>query len=872
MLSRNKVLFHSVLAFFLFLNSCKLLIAQNPRDSFATRKLPRALELIANQKREFTPELNKRIKARLARENSKELIQVGVIDSGLDLTHPDLVDQLAYRMTNGQVTGVGKDIMGADTLPSFMMIDPTLFAYGAEKVKKGLIYGEPSSPLQFMLKVNDRFAELLVEGIRNSPELSGSLFKNFNPNLFTIYGFEEWIKGVEKSSALEKYKKNLAEDRIWTSKTVDPAKIVGEEGLKAFKAPWTFEPRTNLPTVASMLAYVEFYDLFVELVKKTYEEVDGELQVKKHRQQLKEYMATHAASVQVKAASDSESALDDKVNETLKKAGTFLKLGYDAYNPFYDLKKLVRDMSQRPDLPLLEQLALAKAKIKEGFENLEVNPKLTEDQKKKVVTAKESAGSLYEMMDYLYKYETDPAVKASFDSKNRRLMVRTLHPYIDATSLSNSHHTHVAATIAKQDPNIRIYPIKVTTQSVAAPEQYLELAAELETEFKQWLTDPLIKELVVQVGNEYNKSGISDRKLVQEMRNYIKDNPLNLIFIDEVLKAIQEAGQAKLLLANVSLGAMFKKNHNSAEAWSSIATDIYSEFVRYKMGKTIQEHAPGTLFLVANGNDGAWVDGVSKSVFPVGITSERLIKIAAEKKLPDSPNNRIKNVVGVGSVNPNQETLTGFSNFLLDSRIPQIFSTGEEIMAAVPGRQAEVHKAELEAALKEELTAMKEVDAVKFDLMRDFNNPKSTEGADFLSKLSQGMTKAVESLARTLMLFNPITRVKMSGTSMATPTATGILAKFINKKRIASGLTADQLYNHPEFTPQRIIEDIYKIAKVKPLSGSIKLHLLVEGIEKWTADQNVSKIKKIGKSFTQKFLKKNRSAAPAIGGQCLSFY
>ncbi|MBL7542934.1 MAG: S8 family serine peptidase [Bdellovibrionaceae bacterium] len=866
----NRLFLSVTLAFFLLLNSCRLLVGQNPRDSFASKKLPRALELIANQKREFTPELNKRIADRLAKENPADLIPVGVIDSGLDLTHPDLIDQLAYKMKDGKVIAVGRDIMGADSMPSYMMVDPTLFSYGAEAVKNGLIYGEKASPLQYMKQVNERFTQLLLQGIAESPALSSSYFSKVTSGTFTVFGFETWLQEQEEFARLEQYRKSLAENKVLTATTPDPKKIFSEQSLKALQEPWEFVKSENLPSNVDSAFLLEHFDLFYELVKSSLERVDSEFKIKKNRQQLKEFLKYHSSSTKPDPIKITQDSLSRSADAILKNAGAFIMLGYDAFDPLYDLKQLVSKMSQHPELPLDQQLFLAKQKIKEGLENIETLPKVSEPQKLKVAKAKGALDSLNAVLDYLYKYETDPAERAAYDSQKRRWIVRTMHPYIDSASLSNSHHTHVASTIARQHKNIRIYPIKATTQSVASPEQYRELAAGLETEFKTWLKEPLIQDLVQQIGKEYKQNNITESRLLKEMRAYAEANPLNLIFIDEVFKGIQEAGNAKLLLTNVSLGTMFKKNHDSKQKWAAIASDIYSEFVRYKMGQTIRDHAPGTLFMVANGNDGAWVDGVSKSAFPVGITSERLIKIAAQKGVADAPNNVVKNVMGVGSVNPNEKTLTSFSNFLLDSRIPQIFSTGEEIMAAVPPRQSSWHQAQVDAALKENFAPLKDLSSVEIDLIRDLNNPKSMAAYEFLKKLNTGLTSATTALAQSLAITNPVSRNKMSGTSMATPTATGIIAVFLAKKREALGMSHvlfEELYNHEEFKPEKIIADVFKIAQAKSLSGSISLHLLIEGIRTWKPDTDESKIKKALKALTFTSKKKTNSAKA-----CLGFY
>lgn len=77
---------------------------------------------------------------------------------------------------------------------------------------------------------------------------------------------------------------------------------------------------------------------------------------------------------------------------------------------------------------------------------------------------------------------------------------------------------------------------------------------------------------------------------------------------------------------------------------------------------------------------------------------------------------------------------------------------------------------------------------------------------------------------------------------MAAPTATGLISDFLDKKRITLGQKEIELCSHPEFTLEKSIEDVYKLALQKNLSGSIMLHMLIDGIKKWTPDDDVKKV------------------------------
>lgn len=830
--------------FGLILSSCRVLISQNPRDSFADKKLPLQLEIMANQKQELTAAIKERIVERVKRDkNNPNIFEVAVIDSGLDLWHPDYVDQLSFRLEGGEIKGVGTDLMAQDDFPSYVMIDPTLFAFGAEAVRDGLIVKPLSSPLPFMKKINDRFTQILLEEIANNPELKKSFFARLESGAMSVFGMETALKDWTKGDAVDSYKKRKASypDQIVTAETkyVGDGQTVTDSYLDEAQKGWLLDVSTGAPFAMRAAAYISGFDQFYDAVKTALEKVHKETDFNRHAKQLKDFLSAHTKNTD--GTTDNET-VERTYEQITREAGNYILIGYKAQDPLIKLRNTVAKLTRDPTITTKKALDELPKITDDAFAKL--NKLDFNNEEREQLKLKRLAFNAYlEAVKQMSILTEDSSEGDKARSNFRRFALRNYHPFISGETIGNLHSTHVASTVARQNPNIRIYPIKVVVQTITAPVEQKRLSLEVLTNLKAWLDSPIVKKLIVEIEGEYGVKDLSPEKLITQIEKFLKRNSLDVIFINQVFEAIKTVGQKKIKIANFSLGTTYKKKHEKAEVYASIAEDIFSEFARYKIGETIAKYAPKTLFFVATGNDQSWVDGVSRTAFPVGITSHRFRLISEKEKLPHTPNNQVHNVVAVGSVNPNRGTLTPFTNLLIDPNIPQIFSTGEEIMGSIPSSAS----AQYQKLAQESLgLANKTLSGFDDSLKKFRGKNKDNDFIDLKEKilsLNHVVTNVDLLYPSFLQTQIAITRDELSGTSMATPTAAGKTADEENKLQMKLGLRPENIYDHPEFTPEKILERVMARAEKSPMSQAFIIRTLTKQIETWPESEGIAKLK-----------------------------
>lgn len=823
-MKKNKFLLPiALLSCTLLVSACDPLLSQNPADTFWDKKFPKQLEWIRSQMREIPLKVQEKIVTRVLKDQQrKDLLKVAVIDSGVDIAHPDLINQIAYRVQDNHIIGAGYDIMGEGTFGSHVLVDPTLFAFGAESLREGRIVNPPESPLKELEVMNNRFRDLVMNGIQADPVLKASLFSKLTRDSFTVLGFEH-LKN-KPDSYYESYEQVKKEGRLINESTVGDG--FRKKQVSVAQNKWTDMGEDHTPQALDMMSNIEGADHFIKLLVDAYKTLDTEMNFTKKVSLLVQFQNTLNKKEDV--MEDSE-----KFPKVLKQAMEFVVYGVDAYDPILSLERTFRSSDEYNNLTFAEALRKFHAAKKQQLEDLLKNPDLLKTERDTLEKNKGQMEVLGNIFENLIALQKDPAAYNKMRSELRRYVYRTKHPYIAAESNGNSHATHVSGVIAKQHPNIRIVPMRVTTQTVVTSKaRQQEVIDHLLSEFEKFKESPYFEPLKKEISREYGGMKVSDKNISDGVKKYVNKNSLNALFIQDVLNAVAFAGKEQLKLANVSLGTTFKKNHSLDAKMNSLAEDIFSEFARYQIGKTIQDKAPGTLFMIATGNDGGWVDGISKSAFPVGITSLRLMKISKELNLPPSPNNNTKNVLAVASINPNG-TLTPFTNILLDPNIPQIFSTGEEIKSSIPAKSLE----ETSEVIGKKITPIKLLLSKMAGVFLRMDKGASTEEMDKQMEESgrdlSFMQNFPETLSLLLHMQEPITRANMSGTSMATPTVTGVIARYIAEKMKKEKISSDDLYMHPELKPEVLIKDIMAMSKSNALTPMITVQMLTEGIKTW---------------------------------------
>ncbi|QLY23845.1 S8 family serine peptidase [Bdellovibrio sp. KM01] len=799
------------LAVILALPSCKTGPSQDPRDTFWNGRFPRQLEWMRSQVRELSQKERDAIVIRQEKDARRtDLLRVGVIDSGVDIAHKDLQAQIDYRIVDGRVAGAGIDVMGGGPSGTHVMVDPTLFSFGAREIKNGLIVEPVESPLQLIKQSNDIFVEHFYALLQNDPELKESLFAQLPKESLSLRG------------ALEVTKLVKIEDHISTYGKEKPYSLEELKTNKAFD--FYTGPDSYVPKMIKYASRMEHGKRFYEAMKEALEVTDQKTGLNKNIANLVTYLKIQQAQAALPV--DRGDAI-----RTLDPAFNMVLWGADAFDPLTQLERKIKASDRWNDKTPVEVVESIISENKPRYEQLLKDLSLKKDEREAVRNAIKNIEKLRPLAQTLQNIQKDPEAYKKMKSDLRRYVIRTQHPYLAPDSNSNSHATHVSGVIAHQNEDIRIVPLRVTTGPIGlSPARQKMITDQYISEFHNWIQLPIVAELMNVISKEYSGMKMTPKRAESILRDYLQTTKgtLDAVFINDVVKAVEAAGAEQLKLANVSLGTTFKKDHNLDKKHESMVNDLFSEFVRYKIGQTMNEKAPGTLFVVATGNDGGWLDGVTKAGFPVGITSTRFLEISQRKGFKDTPNNAVKNILAVGSVNVNG-TLTAFTNILIDPKVPQIFSTGEEIYSSVPAKSSEATLNMVSGQFKGVAEAQSLVGKT-FENLEIMEKIKAQANAFETTSMIDSLQ---QSIALKIHLDAPLGRQNMSGTSMATPTVTGILANYLVKKMEKERISSKDAYLHPSMMPEQVVKDVMAMAKVSPHSQVITIKMLTEGIKKW---------------------------------------
>jgi|GEM_PF-2140946 len=828
----------------IFLTGCEDLYTQDLKKIFKDGKIPKQLVMLQSQFRELSLSSREKIVARTTADaQRKDLLRISVIDSGVDLAHPDLISQIAYTVQNGVITGAGFDILGQTNFASQMLINPSLFAFGSTSANDGQIIGAKDSPLAFIAEINDFFVEKVVAAISSHAVLKNSLFIRLNAKNFTVFGFLDVFE--KPQVALSNYKVSVAEKRIIKPDTQvekDSSTAIKFYAKKTFKE-WTFDNEKNTPDVS--FENIEHYDLFVKVLLEAYQETESKYELKKHIVSLERF--SNANEKEIKFSADLGSVT------TLKATMPFILFGYHNLDPIARLQKILREDGRYQARTFKESFQKIATATKSKVAEIKNNPETSKQTMNRIIQALHQLDYLVHLGEYLDNIVSNPREHAKFLSQFRRDYYRSHHPYISEKALSNNHGTHVAGTIAAQSPRIRIVPVRVTTEEVVKSSQEKALlVSNYHNDFMTWITTPFGQAMKKAILKEYKMPNLPNDTIGGFAKQYLTKRTLNIQFIDDLLSSVDYLGSNKIKLANFSLGTVFKKSHSLQARIPSATEDLFAEYVRFKIGERIQTKAPGTLFLIAAGNDGAWVDGVSKTAFPVGITSLRGIEITNQEKLPPPPNNVVKNILAIGSISRGG-TLTPFTNIIIDPNTAQIFSLGEDVLSTIPARTEHVNK---DLAIE----GFKKLSGLGMNLMAQEAKviSKSNESNDDFTFLELKFTfpkeiiELPEYFGSVMHTLNPINRTRMSGTSMASPTATGAIGVFILEKMDRLGITEENIYLHPEFQPSVIIKEVQEIAKkqASQLDRIITVDMLLKGVKEWKTSRAEGQNRKLVKMLS----------------------
>jgi len=869
------LIFLITLPFIIGASSCQTMISQNPAELFEDGKLPKDLIRIQSQVMGLSLKEKEAIIERVKKDEKRtDLIKVAVIDSGVDLTHPDLQPFLDYKIVNGKIVGAGYDFMSHQPFGSNIFFDASLFAFGSGGIKNGKIVHKNESPLRLIKEINDRFREIVISEIQNDPFLNKSLFRYLTKDSFSIFGMQKILNSM--GQYIRSYEEYKEKGTLENEKTLlDPKKKRQAKYYDPNRGVWTEmklagDSSPHLPSALGSIEQLEGADLFLNIIKNAYQVIDKEFNYQRNYRHLKEFISVN------QAIDINDSKLDKTVNEKLMNTLDFILFGADAYNPLVKLEKIFKNAEKFKKLSLEESIDLFINDMKTYKDQIKNLKTLTKEELKYLKSYDKNLSQIENILNDLIQIAHDPKSLAEFKSNLRREVYRTMHPYIDQKSNENIHATHVSATIGKQLPNqIRIIPIRVTTQSIALQETVkAQLAEEMLADFWEWSKNPFYEPLKNQILSEYGLKNMEDSTIRAGLKKQLIAESMNTVFIKQLFEAIQKVGEMGAQLANVSLGMAYEKKINKEAKKESLIADLFSEYVRYKTGLLLKDKSPHTLFFVATGNEKAWIDGVTRVAFPVGIRSPRMEALSKQLNIPEAPNNVVKNLIPVVSVNE-QGFLTEFANHFIIPNVESLGSTGEEIRAATPRSSKNGTTNLVNKILSPTMLWLSQINVIisSDTLNRVKSGELTSDGLEQEIQSNEILSKITSKLKDIMVgifhLKNPIDRQKLSGTSMATPSATGKTAVIIAELLQRFKAKSSDLFQDSKLKMSNVIKEIFSRAVDPSYKLLTNIKIYTSGLKTWSrSSAEISAEKELKNILNNN--KTNSKSAGSSGsiGQC----
>lgn len=856
----------SLLAFLLVFAGCSV-ETQKARESFDNQALPEELAKLANQSLELSS-YQAQIVARIQSENKNENLAIAVIDNGMDIAHPDLVGKYDYQIENGKIAGVGHDFMGDDNFPSAVLINPELFAFTALEIKNGLIVRGPENVFKKMLNLDAQFSQLFMQKLKADPVLSQSLFGKVTEKSFNVFGLYKFTisakqaKGYYDPETYKEYKDagkllnvNFRQDVV--SSTALQERSLYEAYYFLDKQAWTFATGNGMSDIFYSLNSVEHGDLMFKLINDTFNEFTGREELKAGIEKVVDFRLgrNHALNT---VREDEISSACNFLSEALE----YHKRGTIASDPITMLiaqtesERLSNlELHRKPtDYPVLtlnqnsyfEALDSGIAKIKIYGDAVNSIEKTASEQldfktyNRNLATYLKAAKAFSELRGPELKRLFEPNFKSDYTSLYRKHFFRAMHPYISGFSQDESHGTHTSGIVAKQNDNLRIYPIRITTRSALVTKQEkARLLEKFATEFQAWLARPVVSRAIYRklpklvgispVGPNAEPTTQNEReafaKLLMEklkagMDVAFEENPLDFLFFKELEESFLHVAKKKIKVASISLGTEINnripqfRDLDPEIDLRTVFTFLNYEFVKFHLGEIISTQAKDTLFVVAAGNSKTWIDGKTHSALPVDMSS-RFLKPFEDEADYYAPNNHLVNILGVGSLSPDED-LSDFTNVLLGLKTNIIFAVGEDVLSPIKSTDL----SPVLSVVNKKIPALSPPVGVgdtrmmpkfyELDIFAPLKDNDKAEGK-ISSYLSSGFSEVIASVSafkQHLAMKYSDHREQFSGTSMATPAVAGVIGDLILKKAKNLKVGTLDIYNHPEFSPETLIKDL----------------------------------------------------------------
>lgn len=816
--------------------------AQRPQDVFAASDSLRLFDRLANQ----IPEMRNQseIAARVRADQQRpDVLTAAVIDTGMDLFHPELVKRIMFDVQGDRVVGAGLDPLGGDRWASSQLVDPTLLVIGAKAVEGGRIVQPVEDPLRLLKNWNQNFVSDLRKKILADPILAKSPFAQINAQNLNLIGVLN-LSATEFDGDLHQELKAKGQLLKLESPNRVGWEISRSRGWPEF-----------LDMTGGSLERIPGGAEFLKLLQSEYQNWSDRARFE-HSLKLVETFLHQRVLGASTPLSDVRADAMNRVQEALL---------YETFGPrIHDpLEKLLaalrRDAALRGVEPNpKEQVEAALEKFKTLAETLAQDPNSNTSEREQAKELLEGLPRLKRALLWaLEARQVDQAVQKPTNSSwipgqssaYRRWLQRASHPLVQIDTMGSDHGSHVGGILAQQDERLRLFPLRVALGNFNAPPSAKQEAVDLFLqEFKTWLKDPLVrratldffaKDLGVPLEQAAGSRDLEKQvnflaeRMGKTLMSWADSSFTTVAHHQHMKTAIEEVGRRKLMIANLSLGGadfpfdLDPLDRTLEQKLPKALSFLAQEFQRQSLAATIERAAPHTIFVLAAGNDSMWTGGKSMSTSPADLGSEWLARFEDSRRGEVAPGNRLKNQVVVGSLNEVGRP-SSYTNLILSTKYEMVFIRGEQLLSAIERRNLwESHSTSVLAAEYPELFSTRfdfNLDDARLEKLWDPNQKEArmqkSEMSAALHLLNRSRITAWQHLA--LTHHDPLAR--FSGTSMASPALAGLLGKAIIEKAVSEKQDLRQVYGQKGYRPQDLIpEFIRQLEKEKIGSRGVRI-------------------------------------------------
>jgi hypothetical protein len=873
--------------------------AQYPAQFFVDGKIPQMLVDFRSQQyllQQHKEEIIKRSKE----DEGKPLVTIGVLDIGADLENKALREHIKFDIKDGKIVGAGYDHMSQTPWGTHQLLDPWIYAIGAESVNEfGQIkLQDTQSPIKHLLNLNSLVVDQVLLEIKNNPQLQNTFFSKLNKKNINMIGI---LKLAQIPVSLEEYEQNLKNGEIYKLNSQNTEKAPGL--VKSFinnpELQWVMNPSTGLPDglelLADKISQLQGADEFMKIISGVLQTKEIITPLKKEIGNLNKFFQIHHFATGSQVA--------EIFPYTMVKMSNLIalqQLGSQIESPLFDYFMLLRRLKlENPSLKwdvLLDNSFKIYEALLQSYHQDNVNKKeyslIDETEKylsdldylKKFVYELDKESKLDVVFDQFMNEGKVPWIKG-FSSSNRKMLVRGLNPVLHPESQYADHGSHVAGTSKAYFKDYRVFPIRVSLGMVKAnPIIQDEFVNKNMQALQSWLELPIVSRSIMNTFKKdakisgdilnYDLNSENGRKafvkflMTDYFNNYLRVGAsrggiVGQSLLWEIRESAKMLADRKIPFANLSLGGEVeqpdydKYQDRNEEKIKATLDYIYAEFEKYHIAEALSTVGKNTLYMMAAGNSKNYADNESRTDYPAGLSSPWLAK--NRKQGETLPTDGMKNVAVVMSLNETN-SLSNYTNLIL-SGDEVIAIRGEDILSQTTSHSQWSVKKTFRRVLPEvRLFDFNPEDNRFVNFLKKTNMPES------LVKVSIKMAKSFVQVSKLFLFHKYNDKMDLKdGTSMATPTAVAMAAEIFQKrlarlsKKLGRVVTEAEIYGKAGFTPEDIMEVVKKNIRAEKYGPSVTIKKI-----KNAKNQEPSQKEN---EFTKKLLQIRNS-----GALCLKYY